>query len=135
VLLALSVDGTVRWHGPEDPDDTWIRDAFEEHQLRDKGLGAALGPRAAPLARDALERAGFATWMRPSPWVLSGPDDATLARHWLEGWAAAAAEIRPDRREVIRAWADRRAGEMAGGDYRVEVGHLDLLALPPRPTG
>lgn len=134
VLLALTVDGSVDWHGPADPDDAWIRDAFERHQERDKGLGTALGPRAAPAARDALDRAGFETWMLPSPWILSGPDDEELAREWLGGWASAVAVTHPDRHAEITAWADRRARALAEGDYRIEVGHLDVLALPRRPT-
>ena len=132
VLLALTVDGTVRWRGPEDPDDAWIRDAFQRHQERNKGLGDALGPRAAPVARGVLDRAGFETWMRPSPWILTGAGDAALAREWLSGWAAAAAEIRADRRAEIAAWADRRARAVNAGEYGLEVGHLDVLALPRR---
>lgn len=134
VLLALTVDGSVDWHGPADPDDDWIRDAFRRHQERDKGLGTALGPRAAPAARDALDRAGFDTWMLPSPWILSGADDEALARDWLGGFASAAAEIEPERRAEITAWADRRARALARGDHRLEVGHLDVLALPRRVT-
>lgn len=134
VLLALSVDGRVDWHGPTDPDDAWIRDAFHRHQERDKGLGAALGARAARVACDVLEREGFEAWMRPSPWVLSGADDAALAREWLAGWASAVVDVHPDRHAEIAAWTDRRVRGLASGDYRVEVGHLDVLALPRRPT-
>jgi hypothetical protein len=135
VLLALSVDGTVRWHGPDDPDDAWILDAFHRHQARDKGLGTALGPRAAPIARKALAKAGYETWMLPSPWVLTGPSDAALAGEWLSGFVSAVAEIMPDRTAEIDAWANRRARTLATGDYRLDVGHLDLLALPREPTG
>lgn len=131
VLFALSVDGTVQWPGSNDPDDEWISDAFRRHQARDKGFGGALGARAAPVARDLLERAGMTVWLRPSPWILTGRDDSTLAREWLAGWAAAVVEIHPDRRSAIEAWLARRMSAIGRGEYRLEVGHLDLLALPP----
>ena len=134
VLLALSVDGTVRWHGSDDPDDGWILEAFRRHQTRDKGLGTALGPRAAAVAHKVLADAGYDTWMRPSPWVLTGASDAVLAGQWLSGFASAVAEIMPDRRIEIDAWEKRRAGAIATGDYRLDVGHLDVLALPREPS-
>ena len=55
VLFALSYDGSVRW-ADEDPDDVLVREALNEHQRREKGLGHALGPDASEVA-EALFRA------------------------------------------------------------------------------
>ena len=130
VLLALSYDGRIRWHGPPDPDDEWIQERVNEHQLRDKGTGAALGPRAGEVAADHLRRAGYRCTLVPSPWRL-GPDDSALTRRLMEGWVEAVGELDPDDLPRARGWLGRRrAGlDREGGD--LEVGHVDLLALPP----
>jgi SAM-dependent methyltransferase len=132
VLLALSYDGRIRWHGPPDPDDDWVRERVNEHQLRDKGTGAALGPRAGQVAVDHLRRAGYRCTLVPSPWSL-GPADSTLIRRLLEGWVAAVGDLDPNDLPRAREWLERRTAALGrkGGD--LEVGHLDLLALPPSP--
>jgi SAM-dependent methyltransferase len=128
-LFALTYDGRIEWSG-DDPEDDLIHSALNAHQLREKGLGAALGPNAAFLARDLFERAGYRTWLRPTPWVLSGADDILLATALMKGWVEASVEMRPADEGVIRAWAERRGKEVSRGRFRVEVGHQDLLALP-----
>ncbi len=132
VLLALSVDGTIAWHAP-DPLDALLVAAFNRHQSREKGLGQALGPRAAHAAREAFEAAGFEVHLAASPWVLAGSGDAELAIALLGGWRQAASEAAPERRVDIHDWATRRADQIRDGDYQVSVGHIDLLALPPAP--
>ncbi len=128
-LFALTYDGTMEWTGERDPIDAIVRDAVNEHQRRDKGLGAALGPAAARSAEAHFRRRGYRTWLSPSPWRL-GPGESALARALVVGWAAAAAEQRPDESDRVRAWAERRLGAMAAGDFALVVGHQDLLALP-----
>lgn len=125
LLLALSYDGTVAWSRSH-PDDELVRSAVNRHQRRDKGLGSALGPDAAAVATELLERAGRSVRLEPSPWRL-GEGDAALARELVAGWAAAATEERPDRAERIGAWAAERTARAGEG---VTVGHVDLLALP-----
>ena len=130
-LLTLTWDGTMTWGGDPDPDDALVADAMRSHQLRDKGMGPALGPAAGPAAELAFRSAGYDTRLRPSPWHL-GPADASLARALIDGWVAAAAEQRPADAPLIRDWAARRRAT-AAQRFRLEVGHVDLLALPPRP--
>ncbi|MEJ2538492.1 MAG: class I SAM-dependent methyltransferase [Gemmatimonadota bacterium] len=130
VLFALSYDGGIRWEPPT-PEDDRVREAVNLHQVRDKGLGAALGPAAAFAARDRFREAGFRTELAPSPWVLTGLADAELTLELLEGWVGAATEVRPDARSQLQAWGRRRRKEVGGGRFRVQVGHQDLLALPP----
>lgn len=129
-LFALSYDGEMEWHR-RDPDDELVRGLVNEHQCRDKGLGPALGPRAAFVARDLFCGAGHDSWLRSTPWVLEGREHAQLTGSLVAGWSSAAVETRPDLEARIRSWAARRLSAVGEGDYRVTVGHRDLLALPP----
>jgi hypothetical protein len=128
-LFALTYDGRIEWSPSVDPDDELVRDAVNDHQRRDKGVGPALGPTATTAAERLFREAGFEVQVAPSPWRL-GPDDQALTVALIEGWAAAAGEQRPEDAPRIREWAARRATAVRGGGVTVEVGHLDLLALP-----
>ena len=141
-LLALIWDGTMTWADPDpdddgdvdrsDPDDALVAEAVLSHQLRDKGMGPALGPAAGPAAERAFREAGYDTRLLPSPWRL-GADDASLARALIDGRGAAASEQRPEDAPLIRGWAERRRATVATR-FGLEVGHVDLLALPPPPS-
>ena len=136
--FALSYDGDIRWWGggepggpgAEDPDDALVRDAVNAHQTGDKGLGAALGPAAGPCAERLFRAAGYLTRQFPSSWRL-GAADVPLVHRLIDGWAAAATEVRPGVAGRISAWADRRRATVANGRFTLTVGHCDLLALPP----
>lgn len=128
-LFTTIYDGAMSW-SDERPDDAEVKDLVNAHQARDKGLGGALGPRAARVARDRFEAAGYRTWLTPSPWTLDA-GDAELARLLIEGWVDAAVEQRPTDAARLRAWGHRRSADVDDGVARVVVGHLDLLALPP----
>jgi len=139
-LFALSYDGGIEWGAPPgarsearatdtDPLDALVRDAVNEHQLRDKGAGPALGPAAGPVAERLFRARGYRTWVTPSPWKLTRADRG-LADALVVGWAAAAAEQRPDETSAIEAWCARRRGSVASGAFELRVGHLDVLALP-----
>jgi hypothetical protein len=123
VLIALSVDGRLVWQ-PEDPDDDAIRERFFAHQRADKGFGPALGPAAAAHLACRLEAVGRRVFLEPSDWRL-GPQDAPLLSATLEGILAAVGDMgRPSAR-----WAALRRRQLAAGDLRLTVGHVDLLAL------
>jgi SAM-dependent methyltransferase len=129
-LFALTYDGTIEWTSDlHDPDDELVHAAVDAHQLRDKGLGAALGPAAGGFAEAAFRRRGFHTHRSPSPWRL-GPEDAELAQALVLGWEAAALDERPDEADRIGSWAERRKADVAHSDFELLVGHVDLLALP-----
>ena len=106
------------------------------HQRRDQHPEPALGPDAAAAAAELLAAEGYRTLLRPSPWRL-GPADAALLRELVAGWERAALEIAADPAQTrrVRAWAARRRRTIAGGRFRVTVGHQDLLALPPAARG
>lgn len=130
-LFTLTYDGTVAWEGSGSPeDDAFILDLLNSHQERDKGLGGALGPRAAVEARASFERAGYRTWLVPSPWRLDASDRAVVER-LVDGWEEAAREQSPGDTGRITRWAESKHGEASAASFALTVGHLDLLALPP----
>jgi SAM-dependent methyltransferase len=133
--LVLSYDGSIDWSaagsdGPEDADDTMIREAVNDHQRRDRGPDTALGPTASAAAEALFAAAGYRTWVMPSPWRL-GPEDAELTRALIDGWEHAALDLggRADRERRVREWATHRR-ETTTGEFELTVGHQDLLALP-----
>lgn len=128
--FALSYDGRVVWDEPDDDDD-FVLAAVNRHQRREKGLGGALGPEAPEVAEALFRDAGYATWLRPSPWRLSAPEDTALAHRLVDGWVEAAFEMEPSAEARVRSWARRRRDDLARGRTGLRVGHLDLLALPP----
>lgn len=136
LLCALSVDG--RWAlDPLDGDDAFMRDAFNAHQMRDKGLGTALGPAAVDALCARLQAVGYRVWRAPSPWRLDCADMAVRALGFrlLDGWRDAALEQCPQARERILRWHGRRIADMARGVLRIEVGHGDVFACPAADAG
>lgn len=139
LLITLSVDGTWRFlpqvaEVPADPDDGFVRDAFNAHQRRDKGLGAALGAAAAPALAELLVARGFEVERAASPWRLdlADPSQATLARALIDGWRDAATAQCPQAAARIATWHARRSAQCEGlAKALLEVGHLDLFARPP----
>jgi hypothetical protein len=111
---ALSYDGHEAWHPPH-PGDAAVHAAFAADMGRDKGLGPALGGAAAAHMAAALSARGLAVQTASSPWQLTPPRDAALIAALRAGTAAATG--------ASADWA-------AAPRSRVEIGHLDVLALP-----
>ena len=142
VLVVLSVDGHWVIDDGEvaDPDDAFVRTAFNAHQQRNKGAGdgagrmsgPALGARAAPRLAALLEAQGFVVTLAYSPWAIHMVDigQRALAAALLDGWRAAAAEQCPHAAARIEAWHARRQLALAHDSTRIEVGHFDLYAEP-----
>jgi hypothetical protein len=126
LLVALSFDGRLDFT-PENEEDEEVRKRFLRHQRTDKGFGPALGPDAAPYLADRLRKLGQHVDLAPSDWRLGGADGALLSAK-LEGLLSAAREIEDD--ALLDRWATLRRRQLAAGELRLVVGHLDLLALP-----
>ncbi len=124
VYAALNYTGQMTWT-PELPTDASITAAFNQHQLRDKGIGPAAGPFAAGLTAEVFTAKGFSILTADSPWEL-GPEHATLHSELLDGIANAAAEVGND---TAKGWLNARRDALSKS--RVTVGHTDLLAIPP----
>ena len=126
LLMALSFDGRLAFE-PAAPEDEDVRARFVAHQRTDKGFGPALGPDAAAYLADRLRVGGCAVTAERSDWQL-GASDRALLRAMLEGMIDAVGEIAPVR--GLQRWAAQRREQLASGDLRLTVGHVDLLALP-----
>jgi hypothetical protein len=126
LLVALSFDGRLRF-APAAAEDDEICRRFIAHQRTDKGFGPALGPDAAAYLAERLAAAGCVVSAEAADWRL-GPADGALLRATLAGIVAAARDATPDRR--LDRWATTRGQQLAAGDLRLTVGHVDLLALP-----
>ncbi|TVQ41722.1 MAG: class I SAM-dependent methyltransferase [Wenzhouxiangella sp.] len=139
-LFALTVDGhwgllDASGQPLSDGDTEQVRALFNRHQQGDKGLGQALGPAAAIALPQALAQAGMTVTTRPSPWLLAAGEQAgsDLARALVGGWAEAAieqAQAEDRERHWIPAWRDSLKQALDQAQVGLEVGHIDVLALP-----
>jgi SAM-dependent methyltransferase len=129
VLIALTFDGRLAWQ-PAAAADATVRARFLAHQRTDKGFGPALGAAAARHFARRLEAEGQRVSMVRSDWRL-GPDDAPLLAATLEGIIAALAGTGGP----PEAWAALRRRQLAAGELRLTVGHVDLLAVPESASG
>jgi SAM-dependent methyltransferase len=126
LLMALSFDGRLAFE-PAAPEDEEVWEQFRAHQRTDKGFGPALGPDAAAYLAKQLGARGCAVTMERADWRL-GPCDQALLRATLDGTIEAVREIVST--DGLQRWAARRREQLASGDLRLTVGHVDLLALP-----
>jgi SAM-dependent methyltransferase len=115
-----------------DDKDLFVQEQFNLHQRRDKGLGAALGPAAAKLLPAVFTDHGFDVQTQPSDWKLPAGSALThsLGPPLLKGWRDAAVEQAPGALKLIDHWHRRRQSELDAGSLGLEVGHVDVLALP-----
>lgn len=130
LLIALTIDGHTRFQ-PADPEDPALCAALAADEQRDKGLGPALGPKAAQFLQQQLQARGYTVICEPSDWRLNATTDASLLRTLLAGWHAAAIRQQPARSADWDAWLARRLQAVGTGACQLTVGHVDLLALPP----
>ena len=122
---------------PPDADDGAVQAWFGAHQLRDKGFGPALGPRATAHAAALLAAAGYRTQALASDWLVDAqrsPRDRSLLQTLLDGMATAAAEQAPGAAPTVQAWHARRSAPLARAGAlaasRLRLGHMDLLGWP-----
>lgn len=125
-LFTLSYDGRMEFT-PSDPDDEWIRQLVNRHQLGDKGFGPALGPAASQRACELFSETGFHVRTARSDWNLL-PTERSLQQALLEGWAGAATELAPNEADRCKRWLTRRLAHVVNGTSRIIVGHQDVLA-------
>jgi SAM-dependent methyltransferase len=129
LLATLSVDGRRDWCPPL-PGDAAIDRAFRLHQGGDKGFGASLGIGAVAHLTACLSALGFEVATARSDWRIDASRRPLLERLAAEA-AQAACEAEPGQRAVFEAWAAARSAQARDARLALEVGHLDLLALPP----
>lgn len=125
LYTVLTYDGTETWSPPHDSDAAMLA-AFHAHQNSDKGFGAAAGPRAAHVLRQALENHGYQVSIGDSTWRLGASDRALIAE-LAKGSAAAVRETDMVAAEAIDAWLSARRTAAS-----CEIGHVDLFARPTK---
>jgi hypothetical protein len=124
-LFSLTVTGTLNLT-PSDPHDQRLQDAFNDHQ---RSAGRP-GPYAATLAVDALCAGGFLVRTQETSWHLSGSSDSAFVQQLLRERLDAAVAHDPTLTAIAMAWLELRRSQLVLGILRLEIGHLDILALP-----
>jgi SAM-dependent methyltransferase len=120
----LTYDGRMQWF-PEHADDAWVHEAFNAHQMSDKGFGPASGPQATELLLKAFSRHDYHCDSADSPWIINRVDEAALLQALGEGIAEATATIRPDKN--LSKWREALENRRS-----VLIGHLDFYAVPKK---
>ncbi len=129
LLFALSYEGRVALT-PARRADRVIIELVNQHQRGDKGFGSALGPTAPDVAERLLAAAGYRCWSANSDWRI-GPEEPQLQKALIAGWLEAAIERAPQARPELLDWHQARRAQIDSGGLRIQVGHRDLIALPP----
>jgi hypothetical protein len=128
VWFTLTYDGRIDC-APVEIEDREVRGLVNQHQLGDKGFGAALGPTAARAAGKILGERGYRLQCANSDWCL-GHDHAALQYALVEGWFEAACEIAPNRTAMLSDWRARRRAHIEAGRSTLRVGHVDMVGRP-----
>jgi SAM-dependent methyltransferase len=142
MLFTLSVDGDWAFLNADgerldDGEDVAVRTLFQSHQVRDKGLGQALGGEAPAVLATLMRAAGYRVECAATPWYLAAGENGMLplAEALVDGWFEAALDQAPGEEERLQRWRERRLAGLERGELGITVGHLDLLALPPLNVG
>ena len=128
LLATLTVDGRRTWF-PDKPADRIITEAFLSHQDRDKGFGPSLGVRATAYLAASLGTAGYQVSTQASDWHIGKAHSDMLLSMAREA-ATVATETDPSNEPAVSRWLADRASDIYQGVLSLEVGHLDLLAVP-----
>lgn len=132
LLASLTVDGRRTWF-PARPADQLIANAFLSHQGGDKGFGPSLGVRATPYLAANLTVAGYQVSTQSSDWHIGQKHSDMLLKMAQEA-AAVATETDPSCKPAVSSWLADRAAGIHHGLLSLEIGHLDLLAVPHFPV-
>jgi hypothetical protein len=124
-LFSLTVTGTLGV-SPTDLHDQQLLDAFNDHQRR---AGRA-GPDAVGVAVDAMLGGGFTVRTQETPWHLSVC--LAFVEQLLRERLEAAVAQDPSLATTAATWFELRRTQLSDGILRIDLGHLDILALPER---
>ena len=127
-LFTLNYNGHIKWDDSIEL-DTLMSDLLNAHQLRDKGFGDALGPRAGKYFMQKLEDSGRLVVSDESNWVIDASLRA-LQMDLVQGWASAAREQDNSLSVAIESWRKHRLEACRARESILTVGHSDLLSLP-----
>jgi len=126
-LFTLNYNGNIQWQ-PELATDKQIRTLLNQHQLKDKGFGAALGPDAGHYFAKSLKKQGRTVSTRQSNWTI-GKHTQDLQKAIIEGWASACIEQDSKAATTIQNWHKARQEAIEQEQSQLTVGHVDVLSL------
>jgi hypothetical protein len=126
-LFSLTVTGTLGV-SPSGPHDQQLLDAFNDHQRR---AGRA-GPDAVRVAVDTLLGGGFTVRTQETPWHLTASNDLAFVEQLLRERLEAAVAQDHSLTTTAATWFELRRTQLRDGILRIDLGHLDILALPDR---
>ena len=126
-LFSLTVTGTLGVT-PSGPHDQQLLDAFNDHQRR---AGRA-GPDAVRVAVDTLLGGGFTVRTQETPWHLTASNEVAFVEQLLRERLEAAVAQDPSLTTTAATWLELRRTQLSDGILRIDLGHLDILALPER---
>jgi hypothetical protein len=126
-LFSLTVTGTFGV-SPTNPHDQQLLDAFNDHQRR---AGMA-GPNAVNVALDAMLGGGFTVRTQETPWHLIASNDPAFVEQLLRERLEAAVAQDTSLATTAATWFELRRTHLSDGILRIDLGHLDILALPER---
>ncbi|MBC7699217.1 hypothetical protein [Aquabacterium sp.] len=128
LLATLTVDGRRTW-SPGRPADYLVADAFLSHQGSDKGFGPSLGARATPHLAAGLAKVGYQVSTQTSDWTI-GQEHREMLLTMAREAAGVAIEAEPTNAPAVSAWLAEKLADIQQGLLSLNVGHLDLLAVP-----
>ena len=128
LLATLTVDGRREWR-PTHAADVTVNEAFRSHQSSDKGFGPALGSLATTYLADRLAAQGYEVSTARSDWRI-GAERCEMLLQMVEESVAVARETEPTASAVFAGWSAERNAQIRAGLLALDVGHLDLLAVP-----
>lgn len=124
LYAVLTYDGRMQWT-PAHPLDSAITQAFNSHQLTDKGFGPAAGWKAVDLLEPLVIKRGGTVVKGDSTWHLSAKE-ASLHHQLLQGVAVAVGETGLLKAPDINDWLGSRLSVSNGA-----IGHIDIFVTPP----
>ncbi len=133
LLATLTVDGRRSWH-PEAIDDELIDRAFRTHQGGDKGFGQSVGPGAGAALADCLRALACPVALADSDWQIGGDADSAMLDRMADEAVAVALEVDRLAGDRLARWRQTRTAQIASGQARLIIGHVDLLATPGQPS-
>jgi hypothetical protein len=128
LLATLTVDGRREWH-PSLPADARVHEAFRRHQSGDKGFGPAQGGLATTYLADRLAEQGYKVTIVHSDWRI-GAEDREMLVQMVEETTAVALQMEPTAAALDAGWSAQRHAQIRSGLLSLQVGHLDMLAIP-----
>jgi len=125
ILFTLNYDGHIKFR-PREDDDELVRSLINKHQLKNKGFGNAMGPKAGHMAIQVFSEIGYNIRSQCSNWKIKSNNNELQAM-LLDMWLDAATEVSPEQKNRLRNWRKKRQHHIISRDSELEIGHTDIL--------